>query len=280
MGTSHRHKAGPIGSPNWGKSSAAVSSIANTEKADVQLQQDPSIAIPQEAVDRKRVVYAKRINTQYHNAVRYLVRAAGGRASVSSGRSRAVGRAGVVWATGLAHAFHEIAEQGLVTWLNRKGYNFGVPHDCRETLNIIEGFVVDILPGSAIHGPHGPKALSLKTAVYDVTDSADPADFQRFPLNLCGKILKGDLCRHRPRNRGDSFCIIGAEAISTVLQLLPAADTVNIDLLLIQTGIGILRRRSGSRHATDGLPFSACFLPQNAVLSSLFRLPLKNRLIR
>ena len=124
MGTSHRHKAGPIGSPNWGKSSAAVSSIANTEKADVQLQQDPSIAIPQEAVDRKRVVYAKRINTQYHNAVRYLVRAAGGRASVSSGRSRAVGRAGVVWATGLAHAFHEIAEQGLVTWLNRKGYNF------------------------------------------------------------------------------------------------------------------------------------------------------------
>ena len=58
MGTSHRHKAGPIGSPNWGKSSAAVSSIANTEKADVQLQQDPSIAIPQEAVDRKRVVYA------------------------------------------------------------------------------------------------------------------------------------------------------------------------------------------------------------------------------
>lgn len=147
MGTSHRHKAGPIGSPNWGKSSAAVSSIANTEKADEQLQQDPSIGIPQEAVDRKRVVYAKRINTQYHNAVRYLVRAAGGRASVSSGRSRAVGRAGVVWATGLAHAFHEIAEQGLVTWLNRKGYNFGVPHDCRETLNIIEGFVAEYFVG-------------------------------------------------------------------------------------------------------------------------------------
>lgn len=147
MGTSHRHKAGPIGSPNWGKSSAAVSSIANTEKADEQLQQYPSIGIPQEAVDRKRLVYAKRINNQYHNAVRYLVRAAGGRASVSSGSSRAVGRAGIVWATGLAHAFHEIAEQGLVTWLQNKGFRFGERHSCREILTMIEEFITVYFAG-------------------------------------------------------------------------------------------------------------------------------------
>lgn len=131
MGTSHRHKAGPIGSPNWGKSSAAVTSIANVEIADEQLQQDPSIVIPQEVVDRKRAVYTKRINTQYHNAIRYLVRAAGGRTAVSSGRSRAVGGSGVVWAKGLAHAFYEIAEQGLATWLQNKGFRLGGRHSCR-----------------------------------------------------------------------------------------------------------------------------------------------------
>lgn len=147
MGTSHRHKAGPIGAPNWRTASAAVTTIANNEIAATELENDPSVNMPLEVVERKQSVYSRRIRHQYHKAVRSLVRAAGGRAKVSSGQSRAVGRAGVVWATGLAHAFQDIAEQGLWTWLTRKGISQGERRSCREILTIIEDFVKDYFAG-------------------------------------------------------------------------------------------------------------------------------------
>lgn len=147
MGTSHRHKAGPIGAPNWGATSTAVTIIANNEIAATELENDPSVNMQPEVVARQQSVYLRRIRHQYHKAVRSLVRAAGGRAKVSSGQSRAVGRAGVVWATGLAHAFQEIAEQGLWTWLTRKGISQGERKSCREILIIIEDFVKDYFAG-------------------------------------------------------------------------------------------------------------------------------------
>lgn len=147
MGTSHRHKAGPIGAPNWGATSAAVTSIANNEIAVIELETNPSLNVQPEVAVRKQSAYLRRIRQQYHKAVRSLVRAAGGRERVSSGQSRAVGRAGVVWATGLANAFQEIAEQGLWTWLTRKGINQGERKSCREILTIIEDFVKDYFAG-------------------------------------------------------------------------------------------------------------------------------------
>lgn len=147
MGTSHRHKAGPIDAPNWGIASAAVTTIANNEIAATELENNPSINMPQEVVARQQSVYSRRIRHQYHKAVRFLVRAAGGRDKVSSGQSHAVGRAGVVWATGFANAFQEIADQGLWTWLTRKGINQGERKSCREILTIIEDFVKDYFAG-------------------------------------------------------------------------------------------------------------------------------------
>lgn len=147
MGTSHRHKAGPIGTPNWGASSAAVTTIANNEIAAIELENDSSLNLPPEVVEKKQSVYLGRKRRQYHKAVRSLVRAAGGREKVSSGQSRAIGRAGVVWATGLANAFQEIAEQGLWTWLTRRGISQGERKSCREILTIIEDFVKDYFAG-------------------------------------------------------------------------------------------------------------------------------------
>lgn len=147
MGTSHRHKAGPIGAPNWGTASTAVTTIANNEIAATELENDPSINMPPEVVARQQSIYLRRIRHQYHKAVRSLVRAAGGRAKVSSGQSRAIGRAGVLWATGFANAFQEIAEQGLWTWLTRKGISREERKSCREILTIIEDFVKDYFAG-------------------------------------------------------------------------------------------------------------------------------------
>ena len=147
MGTSHRHKAGPIGSPNWGASSSAVTTIANNEIAATKLENDPLLNMQPEVVERKQSLYLKRIRRQYHKAVRSVIRAAGGRDEVSSGRSRAIGRAGVVWAIGLSNAFQEITEQGLWTWLTRKGIDQGERKSCREILTIIEDFVKDYFAG-------------------------------------------------------------------------------------------------------------------------------------
>ena len=122
MGTSHRHKASIVDQPNWGESSAAVTGIAGDIKKEEELNnqlQKPQTPKQKVQTQKKLSAIDKRVRSNYHKAVRNLVRAAGGRSRVSSGSSHAVGSAGISIANGFintlpqfglsSHAFRDIA---------------------------------------------------------------------------------------------------------------------------------------------------------------------------
>lgn len=158
MGTSHRHTPTVAGEPNWGQASAAVTSIAGAEakldelenglvgnedgnEQEGEQQQTPSQVNPPTHIAKRQRKLEGQIHRNYHKAVRSLVRAAGGRAKVSSGSSRAVGHAGVVIAGGLVSAISEIVKNGLSDWLNRRGVATLEGKSCQDVLNLIREYI-------------------------------------------------------------------------------------------------------------------------------------------
>lgn len=118
MGTSHRHK--PTGNPNWGKASKAVTQISKDVSESNELSNNPPKTSSPQKIAKRLSTLEKRISKSYHNAVRNVVRASGGRSSVSKGTSKVMGHSGVYYAGAFTSTFQEIAEQGLSTWLKEK----------------------------------------------------------------------------------------------------------------------------------------------------------------
>lgn len=144
MGTSHRHKASIVGQPNWGDSSAAVTGIAEDIKKEEELNdqlQKPQTPKQKVQTQKKLSVIDKRVRSNYHKAVRNLVRAAGGRARVSSGSSHAVGSAGISIANGFINTFNEIVSNGLNAWLKKKGVDTLLGKSCKEVLDLIRSYI-------------------------------------------------------------------------------------------------------------------------------------------
>ena len=104
-------------------------------------QQTHSQVNPHTHIAKRQQKLEGQILRNYHKAVRSLVRAAGGRAKVSSGSSRAVGHAGVVIAGGLVSAISEIVKNGLYDWLNRTGVATLEGKSCQDVLNLIRDYI-------------------------------------------------------------------------------------------------------------------------------------------
>lgn len=141
MGTSHRYTPGVAGEPNWGKSSSAITSVAKAEEKSEQLASNPPANVSQEHIAKQQARYSKSINRGYHSAVRNMVRAAGGRAKVSTGSSRALGRAGIAVAGAFVQAFADIAQKGLHNWLSEKGLGDSVGKSREDILNFLREYL-------------------------------------------------------------------------------------------------------------------------------------------
>lgn len=168
MGTSHRHTPTVADEPNWGYTSASVTSIANAEKEldklDKELEgeenadntskdneneekkNESQTTVSPRIAKRQRQLDSQ-IRRNYHHAVRNLIRAAGGRGKVSSGSSRAVGHAGIVIAGGLVSAISEIAKNGLTDWLSRRGVLSLDGKSCQDVLDLIREYIEDGVAG-------------------------------------------------------------------------------------------------------------------------------------
>lgn len=96
MGTSHRHKASVFGEPNWGKASQSMTSTAKAVEDGNKLEKN-SDNMPQKQYARAQSRVKNRIRANYHRTVSNMVRAAGGRSNVASGKSFAIGKSGVSW---------------------------------------------------------------------------------------------------------------------------------------------------------------------------------------
>ena len=167
MGTSHRHTAKIAGEPNWGNASAAVAGIARAEEKldeldneqegtkesdennekDEDEQKKPTTTTDSAKIAKRQRQLDNQIRRNYHKAVRYLVKAAGGRGSVSSGASRAIGHAGVSIANSFVSAFSEIIKNGLSDWLERRGVASLDGKSCQDVIDLIRSYIEEGVAG-------------------------------------------------------------------------------------------------------------------------------------
>lgn len=141
MGTSHRHHATVAGEPNWGKTSSAVSYLGKAVGEGKELDNNPPLNLNPKAIKRKQHSIDKRIKDNYHKAVSRLIKAAGGRKAVASGKSRVIGHAGIVLAGSWLQAMAEIRENGLDSWLKRRGIDSLDGKSVHDIFEIITGFI-------------------------------------------------------------------------------------------------------------------------------------------
>lgn len=141
MGTSHRHTPGFAGEPNWGKTSSAITNVTKAEDKSEQLTNNPPANVSNKQIAKRQTNYSKSITRGYHNAVRNLVRAAGGRTKVSSGSSRALGRSGIYVVGALASTIADIAKKGLHDWLSEKGFGNSAGKTCIEILRFLREYL-------------------------------------------------------------------------------------------------------------------------------------------
>lgn len=184
MGTSHRHKASIIGQPNWGEASAAVTGIASDIDKENQLSQDlqkPQTPQQQKQTQKKISNIDKRIRRNYHKAVHNFVKAAGGRAIVSSGSSHALGHAGINLAYGFINAFSEIVNNGLSSWLKSKGVDSLIGKSCKDILDLIKGFIdYDI---SGLDDTAANEALEHVMEIIEDRAGNDPSQLEKALTN-------------------------------------------------------------------------------------------------
>lgn len=141
MGTSHRHKPGSIGEPNWGKASSSLTKISKALEELNELEYKPQQIVEQRKIQKRQSILSKRIATNYHHAVRNLVRAAGGRKLVATGGSKALGKAGIAWAISWSQAMQEISDQGLSAWLEKRGISSLEGKTCTQILSLIGEYI-------------------------------------------------------------------------------------------------------------------------------------------
>lgn len=141
MGTSHRHKPGVLGEPNWGSASTSMTSAAKNEEKSEALEQSQSAQTNKKQYETLQKRHANAFKRNYHRTVRNLVRASGGREKVSKGVSRALGHAGLTVAGSIASTFAEIAAKGIDNWLNEKGIDLKNGKSCLEILDFLRQYL-------------------------------------------------------------------------------------------------------------------------------------------
>lgn len=206
MGTSHRHTPTVVGEPNWGQASAAVTSIAGAEEKLDDLEnelnganhsdeegldeepQQPSQVNPPAHITKRQRQLEGQIRRNYHRAVRNLVRAAGGRAKVSSGGSRAIGHAGIVIAGGLVSAISEIVKNGLSGWLNRRGITTLEGKSCQDVLDLIREFI-----SAGVAGLDNTAANEALECVMEEIAEKIGDDIDAFDAAMAGILASNDL---------------------------------------------------------------------------------------
>lgn len=141
MGTSHRHKLGVVGQPNWGKVSSSVTGIANDVIESDNLNNQPPDDMTPDQIFCKQGKIGKRIINNYHHAVRNIVRASGGRAKVSSGKSLIIGHAGIIVLNGFINTLQKITSNGLLSWLQSNGILSLEGRTCQDLLDLIRNFI-------------------------------------------------------------------------------------------------------------------------------------------
>lgn len=184
MGTSHRHKLGVAGQPNWGSVSSSITGVANGVVESDMLDNNPPANMTPQQKSKRQSIIGSRISNNYHHAVRNLLRASGGRAKVSNGQSRAFGYAGIVVAGGLTSTFQEIVNNGLSSWLQQNGVLSLEGMSCRDILDVIRKYI-----DNGVTGLDDTAANEALEHIMDLLENRmgdDPSSFEEIMNNIVG----------------------------------------------------------------------------------------------
>ena len=141
MGTSHRHTPTVKGEPNWGKASAALTGLTGDVEESDELQKNPPDDKTPAQVEKRQNQLGKRISRNYHTSVRKLVKASGGRHTISSGGSRALGRGGIAVINNFISVIQEIVSNGLTAWLQQRGISSLEDKSCQNIIDFLRQYV-------------------------------------------------------------------------------------------------------------------------------------------
>jgi len=123
MGTTQRIVPGVTGKPNWGALSRSVTGVAKTVEKEAETEVEG--AKTPEEIKKENKQYKtliKRRDNHIKAAFKNLIQTGGGSKTVSSGKSKSLGRAGRKSARKIAGFFSGVSQNGLQKELNKIGF--------------------------------------------------------------------------------------------------------------------------------------------------------------
>ena len=160
MGTSQSISPGVSGDPNWGQTSSAVSNFANSVGKELE---NPSI-LNNRRNNTKRYKRLKNILNNY-------VKAAGGRLSMSSGKSSKGGKAAVSTASSLGSILNVISSGNLSSYVENKGLTDFASKSKSEIIN----FLLEDICGPTTNFDEGAAKSALDKLLNKLLDDVDSA---------------------------------------------------------------------------------------------------------
>jgi hypothetical protein len=123
MGTTQRIVPGVTGEPNWGALSRSITGVAKTVEKEAETEEE--VDKTPEEIKKEEKQYTTLIHRREKHikaAFKNLIRTGGGSKTVSSGKSKSLGRAGKKSAKKIAGFFSGVSQNGLQKELDKIGF--------------------------------------------------------------------------------------------------------------------------------------------------------------
>lgn len=146
MGTSQSISPGVSGDPNWGQTSSAVSNFANSVANEIG---NPSL--------KENQRYNKKREAKLKNILNKYVKAAGGRKSMSTGKSSKGGKAAISTASSFGGFLNVVSKGELSSYAENKGLTNFANRSKEEIVN----FLLDDICGATTNFDEGAAKSAL-----------------------------------------------------------------------------------------------------------------------
>lgn len=158
MGTSQSISPGVSGDPNWGQTSSAVSNFANSVGKEIE---NPSV-LNNPRYNAKRDARLKNILNKY-------VKAAGGRQSMSSGKSSKGGKAAISTASSFGGFLNVVSRGDLSTYAENNGLTSFATRSKEEIVN----FLLDDICDATTNFDEGAAKSALDKLLNELLEEAN-----------------------------------------------------------------------------------------------------------
>ncbi len=146
MGTTQRIIPGVTGEPNWGDLSRSINYVVRTVKKEIEEEENDQNRTEEEIARSQRKILDRR-NLYIKSVYKNLVKTGGGSRSISSGRSKSIGRAGLRSSKRLVGFISSASCDGLQSALDDIGFGSLVGRSLQDVIDYLIVFSTDSSAG-------------------------------------------------------------------------------------------------------------------------------------